>query len=139
MSKVIGANKNRESKPVIYLAGLLDSNWQDKVINSNSSFDYFDPRKAESTDADVFTWYDLNAIARSNGMVAYLGRDNPAGHNMAFECGFAACLRKPIFLIVDNPLFCDYIDMIKASARVCYCRFDLFLQDWGSVQPEMFV
>jgi len=138
MSKVIGALNHKESKPVIYLAGLLNSNWQDKVIQANDAFNYFDPRQVSSDEADIFTWYDLNAIAHSDGIVAYLGSDNPAGHNMAFECGFAACLRKPIFLIVDHQIFCNYIEMVKASSKVCYYSFESFLEDWRSARPEMF-
>lgn len=139
MAKVIGANKNEESKHSIYLAGHLNSDWQDKVITANNRFSYVDPRQIdESLGPDVYTWYDLNAIARCCAVVAYLGKDNPAGHNMAFECGFATCLRKPVFLIVDHNEFCGFVDMLKASCRVFYPDFDNFICYWREVTPELF-
>lgn len=138
MAKVIGAKAEEERAPLIYLAGGFRSTWQDRVMDIKPDFRYVDPRTHAIKDEDKYTWWDLNGVAHSNGVIAYLEHSNPGGHNMAFECGFATCLRKPIIFINENDAFYKYVGMIRASARVFYEDFDHFLSDWNKVHFSFF-
>lgn len=80
--------------PKIYLAGGMRSNWQDMVKSVLSEAYakpvlYLDPRQHGSRDENLYTSWDLAAVEASNILFVYLEKDNPGGHGLALEIGFA--------------------------------------------------
>ena len=113
----------------IYLAGGIGSDWQDKVIETASNNEYLDPRRHYDTDEKVYTQLDLAEIKKADIIFAYLEANNPAGHNLAFELGFAHALGKQIIFVNENKRFEKYIGMLKAVSCGHFDRFDDAL-DW---------
>lgn len=80
--------------PKIYLAGGMRSNWQDTVKAAlaeayTKPVLYLDPRQHGSRDENLYTSWDLAAVEASNILFVYLEKDNPDGHGLALEIGFA--------------------------------------------------
>jgi len=87
---------------IVYLAGGMRSGWQDKVIEACPKYvTFLDPRSHGLQEAEHYTEWDLDAIRSCNILFGYLEKDNPAGHNLALEIGYAYALKK-IIIFVDE-------------------------------------
>jgi hypothetical protein len=93
-----------------------------------SDVDIFDPRRHGQEDEDRYTFWDLEAIRRSDWVFAFLERDNPGGFSLALEVGFAKALDKKIILVDEKSSACQqdkrYLGMLRSSA-------DLLFEDFG--------
>lgn len=112
----------------VYIAGGIGTNWQDKVMEAAPDDEYLDPRSHGLTDEKMYTQWDLAAIREADIVFAYLEADNPAGHNMAFELGFAHALGKPILFVNESQKFDRYMGMLKAVSHTYFDSFDDALQ-----------
>ncbi len=70
----------------------MHSGWQDKFIERYPQIDFYDPRSHGLTDPKAYATWDIDAIGRSYGIIAYLEESNPSGLGMAFEIGYAVGL-----------------------------------------------
>lgn len=80
--------------PKIYLAGGMKSDWQDRLKalvaqHYAGPLLYLDPRQHGSRDEAVYTSWDLAAVEMADILFVYLEKDNPGGHGLALEIGFA--------------------------------------------------
>lgn len=79
----------------VYLAGGMRSGWQDTVMAAirerlpHVPVIFIDPRQNGTSDADVYTAWDLHAVEVSDMVFSYLEADNPGGPGLACEVGFA--------------------------------------------------
>lgn len=87
----------------IYLAGGLRSGWQKQVHASLKSWSILDPSTHGLDDPQDFARWDLEAIRRSDYILAYMEASNPGGYALALEIGFAKALEKKIFLVEEHP------------------------------------
>lgn len=85
----------------VYLAGGFKSGWQDTVMAACPGPTYLDPRAHGLADPTEYTEWDLRAVKTSDLVFAYLEATNPAGHNLAFEVGYAVAHGTPV-LFVDE-------------------------------------
>jgi len=108
----------------VYLAGGIGSNWQDRVVEAAPDDEYLDPRNHGLTDEKMYTQWDLAAIREADIIFAYLQADNPAGHNMAFELGFAHALGKPILFVNESQKFERFVGMLRAVSQAYFNNFD---------------
>jgi hypothetical protein len=90
------------SRPTIYLAGGMRSNWQDRVISELPMFSFFDPRTHGLKDPDAYTHWDLEAVRKSDWVLAFLEETNPGGFSLALEMGFARALSKRMILVDEK-------------------------------------
>lgn len=112
------------SRLKIYLAGGFQSGWQDRLIKTMPSFDYFDPRSHGLETKAEYTAWDLEAIRRSDCLFAYLESTNPGGYALALEVGFAKALGK-LVIFVDEKSAVDvqrgrYLEMVAETADVSF-------------------
>lgn len=91
-------------KEAIYLAGGMKSKWQDKIIEAsgNSWFEVIDPRSHGLKDEKEYTAWDLDGIARSVTVVAYMDSDNPSGYGLSLEVGYAIGLGIPVWYVCED-------------------------------------
>lgn len=117
----------------VYLAGGMRSGWQDKVMAAVNdarkaaglgAIIWLDPRSHGCGDDEVaYTSWDLTAVETSNVIFTYMEADNPAGHGLAVEIGYARGLeratgsapRQVIFVCERDAKPYRYLGM----ARVC--------------------
>lgn len=90
-----------------YLAGGLRSGWQDKWIAEHPGEHYFDPRELNDGSKSMrrIAQIEMRWLRECDEVYAYFERDNPSGIGLAFECGYARALGKPVTLVdeTDNP------------------------------------
>jgi len=125
--------------PIVYLAGGMRSGWQDVIKTDIPNAIYIDPRVNKLLDERNYTGYDLSGVIAADIIFAYMERDNPAGHGMAVEIGYAAALGKTIIYVEDtkhpNSRYFgmmrtlstkhDYIDGIEClSGSFCKCALE---------------
>ena len=108
----------------VYLSGSMKSNWQDRVRETSPGNTYLDPRSHGLTDEKMYTTWDLAAIREADIIFGYLEADNPAGHNLAFELGFAHALGKPIIFVNENKRFGRYVGMLRAVSHNYFSSFN---------------
>ncbi len=80
--------------PKVYLAGGMKSSWQDIAIGRIAERHinpvmHLDPRRHGSRDESVYISWDLAGVEAADVVFAHLERDNPGGHGLALEIGFA--------------------------------------------------
>jgi nucleoside 2-deoxyribosyltransferase len=105
---------------IIYLAGGMHTDWQDRIMSAAPEHEYYDPRSHGLSDPVDYTNWDLTHIANSSLVVAYLEEDNPGGANTALEVGYAYALGKPIFLVDEKQ------DRYFSMMRVLSMNFPTF-------------
>lgn len=115
----IGGSGTGKPKTV-YLAGGTHSNWQDLAIARLRGWNILDPRTHKLQDERAYTLWDLEAIQRSDWILAYFEGTNPGGYNLALEIGYAKALGKKI-MYVDERSGVDenvrrYSGMLRATA-----------------------
>lgn len=88
----------------VYLAGGMQQNWREEVKKAVKNIEWLDPTTHYLSSELAYTTWDLNAIAHSDILFAYLEADNASGVGMALEMGYAYALGKKIIFIEQNPL-----------------------------------
>lgn len=95
---------HQKTRPIrTYLAGGLSSGWQDRWIADHPGEDFFDPRSVNDGRSMTLVWQsEMNALKWCDEVYAYLEADNPSGIGLAFECGYARALGKPVVLVDEK-------------------------------------
>lgn len=91
-------------KPRVYLAGGLTTGWQDAYIKHHPEHDCFDPRVLNTgfLCMNTIAAVELEAIRNCDEVYAYLEESNPSGIGLAFECGYARAIGKPVSLVDEK-------------------------------------
>lgn len=76
--------------PVVYLAGGMRSNWQDKVKKAFPGIMFLDPRDHGAKEEAAYTAWDLTGVELADIVFGYIEKDNPNGAGLALEFGYAA-------------------------------------------------
>ena len=106
----------------VYLAGGMQSGWQDKVVKSAPGHDYYDPRDHGLIEESQYTFWDLAAIRDSDLIFVYLERGNPSGYGLCVEVGYGKALNKSIIFIDDQQS--KYFGMVRSCADVIFISLD---------------
>ena len=109
----------------IYLAGGFRSNWQAlAAARLAGSFELLDPRSHNIHNPAEYTHWDLEAVRRSDIVLANMEASNPGGYSLALEVGFAKALGKRIFLVdqIDDPLIHRYFEMVRQCSERVFPR-----------------
>lgn len=106
----------------IYLAGGFRSNWQAEVaFRLADSFELLDPSAHGIQDPIEYTQWDLDAVRRSDIVLANMEASNPGGYSLALEVGFAKALGKRIVMVdqIADLSVRRYFEMVRqCSERV---------------------
>ena len=109
------------SKPTVYLAGNTQSGWQRRVCKAIQDLQLLDPSKEDLADPKELTRWGLQAIRKSDVVLAYLDKDDQNGHALAFELGYAKALGKTILLVQEHGAEQDkYIQTVRQVADFCF-------------------
>ena len=109
------------SKPTVYLAGDPKSGWQTKVCKAIQDLQLLDPSKEDLADPKELTRWGLQAIRKSDVVLAYLEKEDQNGHALAFELGYAKALGKTILLVQEHGAEQDkYLQMVRQVADFCF-------------------
>ena len=106
---------------LIYLAGGMKSNWQDKVMTACHSHEFIDPRKHGLTSEKKYTDWDLSGVRASDLIIAYMDSENPSGYGLSLEVGYAHAYHKPIWYVCE-----DKTDRQRYFGMVRACSTKLF-------------
>jgi len=102
--------------PVVYLAGGMRSNWQDKVIEKvGATALIIDPRRHGSKEENAYTAWDLTGVDHADIVFGFIEADNPNGAGLALEFGYAHAQGKKL-IYVEEPDFqhTRYFGMVRA-------------------------
>lgn len=103
---------------IVYLAGGMRSDWQDKVQEAVPSLDYINPQDNGTDFAKEYTLWDNLGVSRCDLLFAYLEKDNPSGIGLAYEIGRAIALGKPVILVDAQRT--KYTAILRAAADITY-------------------
>lgn len=107
--------------PVVYLAGGMRSNWQDKVkkaLSAGGPVHIIDPREHAQEDEQDYTAWDLSGVAMADIVFGYLEKDNPNGAGLAVEFGYGAAQGKILYLVEEDGFpFTRYFGMVRAVSH----------------------
>ncbi|MGV7181088.1 nucleoside 2-deoxyribosyltransferase [Xanthomonas axonopodis] len=85
------------------------------------SFELIDPSSHNIQDPSEYTRWDLEAVRKSDIVLANMEASNPGGYSLALEVGFANALGKRIFMVdqIEDPTVRRYFEMVRqCSERV---------------------
>ncbi len=105
----------------IYLAGGQKSTPLRESILAEllaAGYEVLDPASHGLVDEQAYTAWDLDAIKRSDAVVAFMEPCNPSGYGMSLEIGYAKGIGRPVFFIdamADDPRR-RYFGMVRVSA-----------------------
>ena len=106
----------------VYLAGGFRSGWQAQAAaRLAGSFELLDPSAHNILDPAEYTRWDLEAVRKSDIVLANMEASNPGGYSLALEVGFAKALGKRIIMVdqVEEPSVRRYFEMVRqCSDRV---------------------
>ena len=110
------------SKPTVYLAGDPNSGWQSKVCRAIQDLQLLDPSKYGLADPNELTRWGLQAIRKSDVVLAYLEEEDQNGHALAFELGYAKALGKTILLVQEHGAGEEdkYLQTVREVADFCF-------------------
>ncbi len=110
------------SKPTVYLAGDTQSGWQARVCKAIQDLQLLDPSKEDLADPKELTRWGLQAIRKSDVVLAYLEKEDPNGHALAFELGYAKALGKTILLVQEHGAGEEdkYLQTVREIADFCF-------------------
>lgn len=115
-------------KTTVYLAGGFCSDWQDRVKLAVPEFEYIDPRQHNLSDPAEYTLWDLEGVAQSHIVFAYLENANPGGYALALELGYAKALNKVVIFIDEWASLeheqAKYIDMLRAASTKVFSSLE---------------
>jgi nucleoside 2-deoxyribosyltransferase len=113
---------DQDNRPIIYLAGGFRSGWQSMVHKAlDEDCIILDPSQHNLRAVEDYTAWDLEAIRRSDAILAYMENTNPAGYALSLEIGFAHALGK-LIVLVDN-LDTDRAKYFEMIREVADCKF----------------
>lgn len=117
----------------VYLAGGFKSGWQANVIEKLHGFQFLDPSKHCLLSVAEYTKWDLDAVAASDIVFAYMEDSNPGGYALGLEIGYARALGKRIVFVntmTDERRIgyfamvlacCDFVtSSVDEAASYCY-------------------
>ena len=116
-------------KNVIYLAGGMRTNWQERVKES-VNLKFYDPIDKEPNrllTLNEFGTWDLHYIKKCDIMFCYMEKTNPSGIGMAVEMGYAKGLGKTVILCLDegNETIKDkYLQFMKKASDIVFTDFN---------------
>lgn len=104
---------------LIYLAGGLKGDWQDRAAALLGNHEFLDPRSWQDADPAVYTARDLAAIRHADAVLVYMSADNPSGFGLSIELGYAAALNKRLIFVDDlgRDWRSRYFDMHRQMAQ----------------------
>ena len=85
--------------PIVYLAGGMQSNWQDEVKAKVKGCIFIDPRDHGLGDENEYTSWDLTGVDIADIIFVYAEIDNPSCIGLAVEVGWAAKSGKTIIYV----------------------------------------
>ena len=103
---------------IVYLAGGMHSTWRDQVqLPEGSSLD---PMSWSCDDPKEYTRLDLEAIDRSDVVIAYMDSANPSGFGMSVEVGYAYAKGKRVLFVdhIKNDWRSRYFGMHRSMSEV---------------------
>jgi nucleoside 2-deoxyribosyltransferase len=108
------------SRATVYLAGGMHSDWREQVkMGVQHTVNFFDPCTHGFKSEDAYTFWDIQAIRKSDIVFAYMEPDNPSGVGLAFEIGYAVALgRSVIFVDQSSEETRKYWGMCRAASTV---------------------
>lgn len=117
------------NKTIVYLAGGMQSGWQNVVIDRiRDRCVFFNPQDHMLSNSKEYTTWDLHFVKQSDIIFAYLEKNNPSGFGLTLEIGFAKALNKTIILIDErskiDPKFSNYFKIVRESANVVFEDFE---------------
>lgn len=104
--------------PIVYLAGGMQSNWQDEVKAKVKGCIFIDPRDHGLGDENEYTSWDLTGVDIADIIFVYAEIDNPSCIGLAVEVGWAAKSGKTIIYVEpdDHPKHAS-LGMVRALAN----------------------
>lgn len=119
-SPEIASARESQHTPTVYLAGGFHSGWQNNVTPKLANIKVIDPSKNPFRSEHAYTAWDLEAIRRSDWILAYLEAANPGGYALSLEVGFAKALGKRIIFVDEksdeHARRGTYLAMVRACA-----------------------
>lgn len=116
----------------VYLAGGHGKSWRDRVTSAVPVLTYRDPSVHEIIEPRTYTAWDLEAVRRSDVVLAYLDKDNPSGYGLAVEVGYAAAAGKHVIFVdeksASNEKVARYLQIIHQTANVSFAGLDEALE-----------
>jgi len=104
--------------PVVYLAGGMNSHWQDRVKAALPGVIFIDPREHGLSDEEGYTAWDLAGVERADIVLGFMEADNPGGAGLAVECGWGARAGKVLILVEQDGYAQErYFGMVRALAH----------------------
>jgi nucleoside 2-deoxyribosyltransferase len=103
-------------KKLIYLAGGFRSNWQQEVrFVLEKSYTILDPSLHGLSDPEEYTKWDLEAIRKSNIVLANMEATNSGGYALGLEIGYAKALGKLIIFVdqIKDERVSRYFEMVR--------------------------
>lgn len=115
--------------PVVYLAGGMRSNWQDRVIEALPGLLFIDPRRHGVCDERAYTAWDLTGVRQADIVLGYIERTNPNGAGLALEFGVAATLGKHL-LYAEEEGFAHsrYFGMVRSVSDGVYSSLEAAIE-----------
>lgn len=120
----------------IYLAGGFRSNWQSEVaVRLSNLYELIDPSAHGIQDPAEYTKWDLDAIRRSDIVLANMEASNPGGYSLALEVGFAKALDKKIYMVdlIETPSVRRYFEMVRQCSERVFPTLDSALDHLASL------
>lgn len=116
-----------------YLAGGFYPDWREEIDKADLGFVGFNPLKGSDQSASYrFVRDDLAAIEDADFLLAYYP-GGYASHGMAAEMGYAAALKKPIYLIDASPV--PDLFLIGLSRRF-FTSISAFIEWWRKSEEK---
>jgi len=104
---------------LVYLSGGMKSDWQDRVIKAELGYECIDPRVTKEHEyEEEYTTWDLLGIKRADVVFAYMEKENPKGHGLCVEVGYAKALNKTIVFVDEYGL--SAMGMVRAMADIVF-------------------
>lgn len=101
--------------PVVYLAGGMRSNWQDRVLEAIPGAIYIDPRRHDLKDEASYTAWDIKGVETADIVFGFMERDNPSGAGLATEFGFAYAKGKTLVYVEERDFpHTRYFGMVRS-------------------------
>lgn len=118
----------------IYLAGGMHTQWREKVISEcflgafmtapdgvkipieDNDVQWYNPMQNGGGELQEFVTWDLLAIKKCDVVFAYMEADNPYGHGMCAEIGYAKGLGKTVVFVNESEI--RHIDFAYQMADV---------------------
>lgn len=101
--------------PVVYLAGGMRSNWQDRVMEAIPGAIYIDPRRHAVQDEASYTAWDIKGVETADIVFGFIERGNPSGAGLATEFGFAYAKGKTLVYVEEKEFpYTRYFGMVRS-------------------------